>query len=142
MLGLYPWPMIQTCLQAIRENVLAQNELYYLQLPRYAGRITDGLTIYRRNGLQWLTIFLTTLGFFMMARARQWAAFSFLAVTYLYFVFMVGLGMWQGSRLFYPAQIAWSIAIGVVLGKIGSYMVRRIHPRPAAKPDPDINMQT
>ncbi len=122
MLAEHPWPLIQTYLETIRENVLAQNELYYAQLPRYANRITDELTRYRRYHVQWLTVFLTMLGFFLMVRARQWTALIFLGALYLYFVIMVGLGMWQGSRLFYPAQLAWSIAVAFLFMEIWHFI--------------------
>jgi hypothetical protein len=67
--------------------------------------------LYDRS-LNYLTFWLSMAGFAVLLLMRRWRAFVYLGTLYLYFTLMIGFTRWQGSRLFYPGQIAWAIVIG------------------------------
>jgi len=64
------------------------------------------------------------VGFIGMMLLRQWRALSFPGLMYFYFALMAGFGCWQGSRLFYPAQIAWAIVIAFLMVNLFLYVRR------------------
>jgi uncharacterized membrane protein len=65
--------------------------------------------------LHFLVPLLTWWGFWLMIKRRLWMPVLFLGSMYLLFFFLMGFGMWQGSRLFFPAQIAWSVVVSYLV---------------------------
>ena len=45
---------------------------------------------------------------------------------YAYYAVMIGFFRWQGSRYFFPGQIAWSILIAIVLVFAAGYVISGI----------------
>ena len=129
LLAEHPAVFIQTYFSCVRDNILAGNELYLVQLPQSAGVISTWMGYVHKRFLRWAIVALTAFGFGLMAYRRQWAAVLFLGVLYVLLAVMVGFGMWQGSRLFFPAEISWPVAVAVsltVAGKGGwQYVGRR-----------------
>jgi len=130
----HPTVFIRTYLSCVRDNILAGNELYLVQLPQFAGVISTGMGyLYDPNRfLRWVIPVLTMMGFGLMAYRRQWSAVLFLGALYLLLVVTVGFGMWQGSSLFFPAQISWSVAVAVsvvVAGHEGWQFIGRLRRR-------------
>jgi hypothetical protein len=68
------------------------------------------------------------LGFFLLARDRQWSGFVILGIVFAYFTLVTGFSFWQGSRLHYPAEMAWAVLVAYVWIRLKSSW--RKHPVP------------
>jgi hypothetical protein len=121
MMADHPGAMLWYYLGRIKVNVTAANELYAHQLPRSKEMISHMMDHLHRALWHYVIPILTVWGFWLMVKRRRWMPVLFLGSMYLLFFFMVGFGMWQGSRLFFPAQIAWSVVV--------SYLVIEYWPR-------------
>ncbi|MDD4051008.1 MAG: glycosyltransferase family 39 protein, partial [candidate division Zixibacteria bacterium] len=121
MMAEHPRAMLWYYLGRIKVNITAANDLYVHQLPRSKDMISYQMGRIHRMLLHFVIPILTVWGFWLMVKRRQWMPALFLGSMYLLFFFMVGFGMWQGSRLFFPSQIAWSVVV--------SYLVIESWPR-------------
>ena len=115
----HPGAMIGVYLDLVWENITVQNFLYRVQLPDFKYGIWNRMYWLEERGLNSAAFWLTMAGMLLMIVYRRWPVLLFTAVVYLYFLSMMGFTQWQGSRLFYPAQIAWSIAIAFLLVMVG-----------------------
>jgi 4-amino-4-deoxy-L-arabinose transferase-like glycosyltransferase len=110
----YPGEMLATYLDLVWQNLHEGNELFRLQLPFNSHFILDKVYWLRDRSLHFLNFWLSLVGLVILLLMRQWKAAIFLGAVYLYFVSMIGFTQWQGSRLFYPGMIAWSIIIASI----------------------------
>lgn len=111
----YPGAMIAQYIRLVGENVNQINELYRVQLPSQAPGILAVMNWVKARSLNFLPFWVSLGGFLTMILYHRWRAFGFLSFTYLYFAAMVGFSQWQGSRLFFPGQIASSMAIAFLI---------------------------
>jgi 4-amino-4-deoxy-L-arabinose transferase-like glycosyltransferase len=123
----HPGAMIWYYLGRIKVNITAANELYTHQLPQSKAMISRGMDRLHQVWLQFVIPLLTACGFGMMIKRRLWMPVQFLGSLYLLFFFMVGFGMWQGSRLFFPAQIAWGVVVSYLLVNLWPRFRRIVH---------------
>jgi 4-amino-4-deoxy-L-arabinose transferase-like glycosyltransferase len=113
--------MLRTYFDLVWENVNNFNEMFYAQLPKYMEALRNLKWWYLERSYHELHFWLTLAGLAMLLVWRKWMAFLFTSLEFFYFVLMVGFTRWQGSRLFYPGQIAVSIAIAFLC--IGSVLM-------------------
>lgn len=111
----YPSASLETYGGLVWENLHAVNELYRAQLPQYSPKIIQCMSMYQKQSLNYLWFWLSVAGFAVLLLFRQWAGAVFAGTAYLYFSLMIGFTQWQGSRLFYPAEIAWPVLISFLV---------------------------
>lgn len=114
----YPGTFIKIFFKNIFENIGALSTIHTLQLPQFRdefGIYTDKLFT-RGNSL--LVFFLSLIGFVLFIWNGKKREALILASIYLYFAFLSGFTYWQGSRIFYPGQLAWTIFVAVTLYQI------------------------
>ncbi len=111
----HPMEMIDTHLDLVWENLNSVNEFYRIQLPKYEYQILGKMNWLRDRSLYYLGFLVSMAGFLILLLCRKWRAFIMLGLIYLYFALMIGCTRWQGSRLFYPGQIAWAIVIAFLM---------------------------
>lgn len=111
----HPFEMLRTFGLLIWDNLIAVNELYNAQVPKSAAHITSWLNWLRHRSLHILPVILNLAGLAALIVSRRWRTLVVAGAIYIYFVMMAGFGSWQGSRLFYPGQIAWTIVIAFLL---------------------------
>ncbi len=114
----YPGTFIRVFFKNIWENIGALSTIHSLQIPRlrtlfdfYTGQLFT-------KGTSRLTFFMSLIGFILFFGDGKKREALILALIYLYFAFLSGFTYWQGSRIFYPGQLAWSILMGFCLYKI------------------------
>ncbi|MCP4569506.1 MAG: phospholipid carrier-dependent glycosyltransferase [FCB group bacterium] len=107
----HPGEMIDVYRALIWENLNTSNELYRSQLPAYKWPIVAKMNWLRERSFFYLCFWLCMGGFFLMVLLRKWRLLMVTGIIYIYFAMMIGFTQWQGSRLFYPGQIAWTIVI-------------------------------
>jgi len=115
----HPGKMLAMYLGLIRENALAVNDLYLLQMPRFRNSIGGILESYKNRYMHYSVLVLSGLGLLALAIRRQWLPFVYLGAFLLYMLAMIGFVLWQGSRPFFPAQMAWTILAAAALTEFG-----------------------
>ena len=121
----HPWPMAKRFVKSAMQNTTRGSELHVFQLPQFA-RTWDFLRpiIHKKTGA--VILVLTLIGAaLLIARPDHRAAGLILLMTYGYFCGISGFEFWQGSRICFPAQMAWAILIAVVLDRALSLLIRR-----------------
>jgi hypothetical protein len=64
-----------------------------------------------KYGFDFRVTVLVLISLIVMVVRRQNKLAAVLIAIWLYFGMLSGLTLWQGSRVFYPGQIAWSIML-------------------------------
>lgn len=133
----YPRPTWRVYRALVWENMTAPNELFVAQLPQYRWPLQGFENWYVEHRLNTIAVWLSLAGLAALVICRRWRAFLFLGLTYAYFASMIGFTHWQGSRLFYPGQIAWSVIIAFLIVKAMqgmNWLIRAVFGGQAAKP--------
>jgi 4-amino-4-deoxy-L-arabinose transferase-like glycosyltransferase len=107
--------MMKAYLSLIWENLNDIDYIHRALLPEFKAA-TIGWE-YKIKGLylNYASFVLSMIGLLILLVTRRYKAFVVLGSVYVYYALMIGFGRWQGSRLFLPGQVAWTILIGVVL---------------------------
>lgn len=96
---------------AVKDNVRATSYFGLRQIP--ALRVIWWKLIYAGKTWCYLWIItLTILGWIFLIIDKRHLAWIILGLTYIYSMLITGFSFWQGSRLFYPAAMAWTILAG------------------------------
>jgi 4-amino-4-deoxy-L-arabinose transferase-like glycosyltransferase len=96
------------------ENMSAPNYYVLRQIPQVSGPISK-LNIAVVSWLGYLIIVLTVIGLVLLFRKGLKFQFWVLGATYFAFSILLGASFWQGSRLHYPAEMAWSIVLAYLI---------------------------
>lgn len=120
--------LIGTYFRLMWENIVANNELYFSQFPKYSARIQYVQQILSKKGhTKVLFLFAFIGGILTLIKYR--AAAIYLGVLYVNVALMAGFGQWQGSRLFFPAMLAEAIFIGFFIIWAYAVLSARFFPR-------------
>jgi hypothetical protein len=122
----HPWEMLTAYLTLTWENLHAVNQLPRSMLPEWKSEVVKVEYFLRNNKLNYICFILSILGIVVMLFRRNYIAAFTLALVYLYFVSMIGFTRWQGSRLFFPGQIAWSILIAAAVWYPSNWLARYV----------------
>ncbi|MEZ5360055.1 MAG: glycosyltransferase family 39 protein [Candidatus Zixiibacteriota bacterium] len=114
-IGKYPGAMMSVYFGLTWENLTATNELYFTQCPTYKYDIDSGVLWYKAHSLNFLSFWLSICGLALMILLRRWRLFFFTAGLFVYFAGLIGFTQFQGSRLFFPGQVACFISIGFLI---------------------------
>ena len=121
----HPVPMAKRFLISVYQNTTRGSQLHSLQLPKLARTFEKLHPItHKRAGV--MILGMTCLGLVLLLSSREHrGAGLILLLTYGYITGISGLTFWQGSRVCYPAQMAWAILAAVVLDRAWSLLTRR-----------------
>ncbi len=120
----HPWPMAKRFVMSAMQNATRGSELHVFQLPQFA-RTWDFLRPIIRKKTGAVILMLALIGAtLLIIRPDHRAAGLILLLTYGYFCGVSGFEFWQGSRICFPAQMAWAILAAVVLDRALSLLVR------------------
>lgn len=126
----HPVLFLKVYLIDMYENITMQNTLFEIQLKEYESAYKEYTRKFTWEGKQPLIFLLTLFGFFLMYKARFRREMLFLILIWCYFAVLSGVTFWQGSRIFHPAILAWSIAVGMII----QYALERIGARRRIEP--------
>lgn len=124
----HPGWVIESFFRILRDNVEVGNYFAESQLPRMAGLCTS-LRDLSRKWINPLLVALTALGGWMLLWERKWKAALILGITYAYFTLTTGFSFWQGSRLHFPAEMAWAILVPYGCARVYEMWNARRYPR-------------
>ncbi len=61
------------------------------------------------------------LSLVVLAVDRRWSALVILGIVFAYFTLVTGFSFWQGSRLHYPAEMAWAVLSAYLIVRLFSH---------------------
>jgi len=111
----YPGRFMSVFVKNIYENIGMESTIHPLQVPqlRPLFRAVSNVTTY--GGRNHLPFLLALIGAIILVWRHRWQVSLFLALVYIYFALLSGFTFWQGSRIFFPGQLAWVILAAVPL---------------------------
>jgi len=121
----HPDWMLAAMWNNIEKNIRARN--YYVLHQISVGHSvieTINRRFYHWGG--YVLLALTLAGLLILAIERKHLALLILGCTYGFYTLITGFSYWQGSRLHYPAEMAWSILVGYVVYAIAKWIRRRL----------------
>ncbi len=123
----HPITMIQSHLLTAWTNANEINSLNRILFPKtkkFAIKIEHFIRNYKLN---YSGFILTILGLILLAINRHHKTMAIIALIYAYYFVMIGSYYWQGSRLFFPAEIASSLSIAYLLVYCFQKIKRRLY---------------
>lgn len=110
----HPGWVLHAYVLALHDNIRNSNIFLHYQLPSLRW---FSVPIYRamEKWLGYLIVAASLVGLGLLISRRQYFAALLLGSAYTYFTFIVGFSFSQGSRLHYPAEMAWSPLVAYTL---------------------------
>lgn len=106
----HPDWLLESFLISVWRNVREPNYFADQQVPQW--RATwEVLRRFCHDRINPLIFVLALASLGLLVRKRQWESLIVLGATYGYFTWAAGFSFWQGSRLHFPAEMAWSILV-------------------------------
>jgi hypothetical protein len=106
----YPGEFVSVCLRNVWANTIESNPYLARDFPILVDLGWSRIWEILKNTNRVLFL-VSILAFVLLARDRQWSGFVILGVVFAYFTLVTGFSIWQGSRLHYPAEMAWAVLI-------------------------------
>jgi 4-amino-4-deoxy-L-arabinose transferase-like glycosyltransferase len=120
----HPTWVVQQVMRNIDGNIKAKDHYTYNQIPL----LKQPMEILDRQMTSWggwTLAILTLLSIVLLIFQRNHLAWTVLGTAYIYFTIIVGFSIWQGSRLHYTAEMAWSILIAWLAVESCRFIFRR-----------------
>lgn len=124
----HPGWIVTTYLETVWGNMLAGNHIPLNQVTQLDS-LWRRLIALSGKWVNHAVFFVTLLGLLILTWEKRRPAVIILVLTYAYFTLITGFSFWQGSRLHYPAEMAWSILVAVAVHRLvvtGTDLVRRV----------------
>ena len=110
-----PGCVIKTYLKFAWTNLNDVDYLHEDLLPASRSVTNKVQNFVRSNHLNYLSFELSMIGLGILLLVKKFRLFIILATLYGYFLAMIGAFPWQGSRYFYPGQLAADILTAIVM---------------------------
>jgi hypothetical protein len=110
-----PFHLARTYLDNVKNNITCESEMQYAQLPQWRPGFETVTRVIYKKGLQYRAIVLALAGVVILLYRRQYRLVAMAGVIGVCFAASAGFSLWQGSRIFYPGQIAWAVLGGYAL---------------------------
>jgi hypothetical protein len=121
----HPREMLGAYLSLTWENLTAVNTINRSLFPEIKDKVIKFEYFWRRKSVKYTWFVLSMLGMAALLYKRKYKTALILGTVYLYYTSTIGFTRWQGSRLFFPGQIAWSIMIGYFFATTLDFMKNR-----------------
>lgn len=126
MVRQHPWLTLSIYLDNVRHNILTDWGKQYYYLPQWNGSLRAITSWTDKKGLNYRVSLLALIGAVMLFKLRKFRLLIILIALYIYFALLCGFSVNQGSRVFYPAQIAWSVLVAYPLLWLWDWAARRL----------------
>jgi hypothetical protein len=120
----HPMQMGKALVKNIIDNIHCESELQYLQLPEWRQGFSRLAQVIYSKGLDYRASLLALIGLILLIWRHKYRPALILAFIWIYFALFSGLTLWQGSRIFYPGQIAWGILASYTLVSLWSRIIQ------------------
>lgn len=125
----HPGWVIRAYIATLWSNIRAGNHYPVGQIPALAPFWRLLIRI-QESWLGVLIFFAAAAGVVCLFIDKNYPAAMLLGLTLVYFTLLAGFSFWQGSRIYFPAEMAWSILIVYAGYRVGLALMR-IGKRPA-----------
>lgn len=122
----HPWEVLSAYLSLCWENVNEINHFNRALLPEWKPKVIPWEQYQVDHYLNYIGFIVSMIGLCVLAIRRKFRAVLLLGLTLFYFAAMIGFTRWQGSRLFFPAQIATTSLASVFLWQAGCLFRRLV----------------
>ncbi|MBN2227636.1 MAG: glycosyltransferase family 39 protein [candidate division Zixibacteria bacterium] len=120
-----PILFVKTYVSIIGYNILAYDDNYHFRFPDYRHGLDTVVSWLRTCGINIMVFLLTLCGAAILFYRKEYSAVIPLGLFYLYFALLSGFTFWQGSRIFYPAQLAGACFLAITLDALRTAISRR-----------------
>jgi hypothetical protein len=124
----HPGWVVRAFIHNVKENLQESNYDLYRQLPQCKTAL-DLFTRQARDHLNEWSFVGALLGLALLIKQKNHLAWVTLGCTLAIFTFVTGFSFWQGSRLHYPAEMAWSILLSFFLTSAAQWLRGRVQGR-------------
>lgn len=125
----FPIESFETYIRNCWENISKINMLHRATFPQLKGKLIHAEQYIKDNYLNRINFFLCMAGFIILLLKKKFRLFIILLIIYFYYALLIGGIKYQGSRLFYPAQLSAVILISTFFINIyeicKQYIIRR-----------------
>lgn len=104
-----------TFLSIVKENMFAPDQYTQLRMPKKQHWVRQYISFSFRNNFHLVLALMSSVGAATLVFKRYTLGAATLILCYLGIAFTSGFTFWQGSRIFYPAQVAWSVFVAVAI---------------------------
>ena len=122
----HPIESFITYIQTIGENITKINMLHRVAFPdwqHYTYKIEQIITL---NKLNYINIIFCLGGFIFLILKKNYRILFILIFIYFYYALLIGGIKYQGSRLFYPAQMSAVLLISIIIVNSCDYTKQKI----------------
>jgi len=120
----HPWEMLKTYLRLVWINLNEINHFHRALLPNYNPKTIPWGHEIKQKGWNYVNFYLSMAGLLLLLVTRRFRTFVVLGLVYFYYAAMIAFSHWQGSRMFFPGQIAWAVLIAVAFVSTYRFMKR------------------
>lgn len=118
----HPWQTIKAYFHLLWENLNDIDYIHRSLYPKYKAKTIRWEYLIKNLKLNYLSFVFSIIGTVMLLVKRHYRALIVLVAVYFYYMLLLGFGRWQGSRLFYPGEIASSILASFAICSITSFL--------------------
>jgi len=122
----YPWLTLKVYLENVRHNIHTDWGKQYYYLPEWDGTLRAFTSWTDKKGLNYRLSLLALIGVVILVRRRNYRLLIILLALYGYFALLSGFSVFQGSRVFYPAQAAWAVLVAYPLLFVLDWLVKML----------------
>ena len=133
----HPWEVLGAYFSLTWENLMAVNTLNRILFPELKAEMIKFEYFWRKEPVKHSCFILSMIGLITLLCKRKYKIALILGIVYFYCASTIGFTRWQGSRLFFPGQIAWSILIGYLSATTINF-IKLYCFRPKTSPNIDI----
>ena len=122
----HPGPCIVTYLDNLDKSVHTDWGTLQGQFPRWWRGINEFSHSMEEWPFRYRVTLLSLIGLLILVYRRRFALGAALLAVYVYFALLAGMTLWQGTRIFHPAQISWSILVAVELVESSRWIIKKV----------------
>jgi len=110
-----PTASIGTFLESVWTSVVSEWGAHYNAFPKLKDKLRRITFWFFEKRLNYREVALASIGLIIILMHAKYRIALVLIVIFVYFAFLSGFTIWQGARIFYPGQLAWTILAAYLL---------------------------
>jgi 4-amino-4-deoxy-L-arabinose transferase-like glycosyltransferase len=110
----HPMWFLGSFLDKVWINIREPNYYADAQVP-HGAKLWGFLKWFSHDWINPILFALSLISLWVLAVQKRWESLFVLGMTYAFFTLLTGFSFWQGSRLHYPAEMAWAILVAYLL---------------------------
>ncbi len=121
------WEVVKTYFSILWVNLNDINFLHRHLIPRCSYFTIPMEQYIHDHYLNYLNFVFSMFGLVILIWRRRYRIAVILGGLYFYYAAMIGFLRWQGSRYFFPGQMAWAVLVAITLVFLGGYLFKALN---------------